>query len=262
MLSLSKHGVGSFSRLLARSLVRRGKGIASLVAALSLVPLLSCGIARKPILYPVSSSPDATFARMRERENEIRSLRARFMASTVYQGVERTAQGVLLVRKPDRFRLRLVLPFGLTLFDYLSVGEEVWTVAPFAGEKSPDLAPFSRQDLGAAFLRGADAFPGECKAETQPRGVAVACRECDACPVLRTFLLDPGTATVFQEVGYGDGGARVSLSYDVQREVDGHLLPFHIHLRDLVRGAEVDIRIQAYEVNPELRDALFLPAAG
>ena len=133
-------------------------------------------------------------------------------------------------------------------------------VAPFAGEKSADLAPFSRQDLGAAFLRGADAFPGQRKAETDARGVAVACRECDACPVLRAFLLENGTATVLEEVGYGDSGPRVSLTYGVQREVDGHLLPFHIHLRDLARGAEVDIRIQAYEVNPELRDSLFAPA--
>jgi hypothetical protein len=215
---------------------------------------------RKPILHPASTGPAETFARLREQEARIHSLRARFVASTSYQGVERTAQGVLLVRKPDRFRLRLVLPFGLTLFDYLSVGENVWTVAPFAGEKSADLAPFSRQDLGAAFLRGADAFPGQCKAEADARGVAVACRECDACPVLRAFLLENGTATVLEEVGYGDSGPRVSLTYDVQREVEGHLLPFHIHLRDLARGAEVDIRIQAYEVNPELRDALFLPA--
>lgn len=246
---------------LAPSLARRGKRIAPSVVV-SAILLLSCGVTRKPIVSPVSTGPAATFTRLREQEAQIHALRARFVASTVYQGVERTAQGALLVRKPDRFRLRLVLPFGLTLFDYLSVGENVWTVAPFAGETSADLAPFSRQDLGAAFLRGADAFPGQCKAETDARGVAVTCRECDACPVLHTFLLENGTAAVLEEVGYGDGTPRMSLTYDVQREVDGHLLPFHIHLRDLVRGAEVDIRIQAYEVNPELRDALFAPAPG
>jgi hypothetical protein len=159
------------------------------LAASLLILVSACGGARSPIVPQPSTGPDATFVRLRENEARIRSLRARFVASTVYQGVERTAQGVLLVRKPDRFRLRLVLPFGFTLFDYLSVGEDVWTVAPFAGEKSAELAPFSRQDLGAAFLRGADAFPGECKAEGATRGVAVTSRECDACPVLRSFLL-------------------------------------------------------------------------
>jgi hypothetical protein len=212
---------------------------------------------------PVSSAPvdpAATFARLREREAGIHSLRAHFMATTVHEGVERNVQGVLLVRKPDRFRLRLVLPFGLTVYDYLSVGEDVWTVAPLAADEPHDFTPFSRQDLGAAFLRGEDAFPGICTAARAERGVEVACRVCTSCPTLRTFLLDPGTGAVIEEVGYRDGAVRMILSYDVQREVDGRLLPFHIRLRDPLGEVAVEIRIEKYEVNVELPDELFRPA--
>jgi hypothetical protein len=64
------------------------------------------------------------------REEQVRSLRARFSSVARTSGVERAADGVLLIAKPDRFRLRLMLPFGITVFDYLNIGEQTWTVLP------------------------------------------------------------------------------------------------------------------------------------
>jgi outer membrane lipoprotein-sorting protein len=206
------------------------------------------------------SDPAASLARFRARERSIRSLRAQFVATTTHAGAERRASGVLIVRKPDRFRLRLVLPFGLTLFDYLSVGDEAWAVAPLFDGGAGDLALFSRQDLGAAFLRGDDAFAGECAPAEGPTGVEVACRACAACPPARTFLIEPASGALVEEVGYDGGGVRVILRYGVHRPVDGRLLPFRIRLEDPGRDASVDVRIQRYEVNPTLADELFRPA--
>ena len=65
-------------------------------------------------------TPEAAYAAVRQQEAAIRTLRARFRAA-VRRGTEtRVADGVLVVKKPDRFRLRLLSPFGFTVFDYTS----------------------------------------------------------------------------------------------------------------------------------------------
>src|SRR4029077_17363035 len=111
---------------------------------------------------------EARLAALRAEEDRVHSLRARFSSVTRMPGAERSADGVLLVAKPDRFRLRLMLPFGLTVFDYLNVGDHSWMTLPLADPQqrahAQEFAPFSRDDLGQAFLRGAYAFPGDCTA--------------------------------------------------------------------------------------------------
>jgi len=229
------------------------------VAVLGLAVLAGCTAASPPRMsLPVDA--DARLAAVRAREDHVRSLRARFSSVTHMPGAERSADGVLLVAKPDRFRLRLMLPFGITVFDYLNVGDRSWTALPLADaaqrNRVGDFAPFSREDLGQAFLRGAYAFPGRCDAASAPTGdVLVTCREAGA--LQRTLRIDRDG--IVEETSYEGRSPRLTIRYRDYRDVGAIALPFHITLDYPQRQQSVDISIDSYEVNPQLADTLFQP---
>jgi hypothetical protein len=200
---------------------------------------------------------------VRAREEQVRTLRARFSSVARLPESERSTDGVLLIAKPDRFRLRLVLPFGFTVFDSLTVGDRTWTALPLADaaqrERADEFAPFSRDDLGQAFLRGPYAFPGQCDAAPAPGDRTwVSCRAGDA--LRRTLLIDRDG--IVEETSYEAGAPRLAIRYADYRAVGGTALPFRITLAYPQRRQSVDIAIQSYEVNPPLADALFEPLAG
>ena len=237
---------------------RNGSRRAGIGLVLSLA-IAAC-TARLPPGPALPAAPDAQLAAVRAREDQIRSLRARFSSVARLRGTERSADGVLVVAKPDRFRLRLMLPFGITIFDYLTVGDRTWSALPLADQPARngagEFAPFSRDDLGQAFLRGSYAFPGECVAAPASAGqVWVACHEGDA--LRRTLLI--GKDGISEETSYQGGVPRLSIHYADYRAVDGVGLPFHITLDYPQWQQSVDITIQRYEVNPTLSDDLFRP---
>jgi outer membrane biogenesis lipoprotein LolB len=228
-----------------------------------LLLLAACSTTAPPQPHTLPAAPADRLAAVRAREDQVRSLRARFSSVARTSGGERTADGVLLIAKPDRFRLRLMLPFGFTVFDYLNVGEQTWTALPLADAQARDqvgeFSPFSRDDLGQAFLRGAHAFPGRCEAAAgSGESVGVSCREGGA--LRRTLLIGPHGIT--QETSYEDGVPRLVIHYDDYRTVDGTALPFRIRLEYPQRQQSVDISIDRYEVNPALSDTLFQPPRG
>ena len=237
-------------------MISPARGIGVLLA----LALCACAstVPRAPAL---PAEPEARLATVRAREDRVQSLRARFSSVTRLPGAERSADGVLLVAKPDRFRLRLLLPFGLTVFDYLNVGEQTWTALPLADPQQRDgageFAPFSRDDLGQAFLRGPFAFPGHCVAAAAAgETVQVTCRDGDA--LRRTLLI--GRDGIIEETSYAAGAPRLLIRYTDYRAVGAVTLPFRITLEYPQRQQSVDITIDRYEVNPPLSDALFLPA--
>ena len=204
------------------------------------------------------AAPAARLEAVRAAEDRVHSLRARFSSVTHLPGGERRADGVLLVVKPDRFRLRLMLPFGLTVFDYLAVGEQTWMALPFADAQqraqAEAFAPFSRDDLGQAFLRGVSAFPGDCAAAAaEGAQVLVRCRVGGV--VRRSVLI--GDDGIAEETTYDGDSPHMVIRYADYR--DG--MPYHLTLEYPQRQQSVDIAIQRYEVNPILADDLFLPAA-
>lgn len=234
-----------------------GSAIAGLTAAL----LHACTIAHPPA-PTLPALPEARYAAVRANEDRIRSLRARFRSVAQFPNGERAADGVLLVEKPDRFRLRLLLPLGITVFDYLNVGEQNWTSLPLAGTTEPEraaqFAPFSRTDLGETFLRGAFAFPGQCTAAAAADDrVLVSCRDGDA--LHRTVSI--GAHGIVEEVSYDGATPRLIIRYADYRPVEGVALPFRITLEYPQRQQRVDISIDSYEVNPQLAPALFQPPA-
>ena len=233
------------------------------ILALLTVGLAACaGVAPRPPA-PLPAAPAARLAAVRAAEDRIHTLRAQFNSTTHMRDGERSADGVLLVAKPDRFRLRLMLPFGLTVFDFLDVGEQSWLVLPLASSedltKAKAEVPFSRRDLGEAFLRGTFAFPGECVAsDGDDAVVAVSCRA--GGELLRRLAI--GRDGISEETSYAGGDVRLRIRYGDYREVSGIALPFHILLEYPQRQQAVDIAIQRYEVNPVLPAELFQPAPG
>lgn len=236
---------------------------AACLGAVAAAWLPACGAPRYTPATPPPSDPAAVLRVVRERENETRSLRGSFKATASHGSGESDVQGVLLVRKPDRFRMRLMLPFGFTVLDYVSHGDRAWTFLPLAkGESSEEAHLFSPADVRETFLRGPAAFPGTCTAtDESAAAVEVVCRSCDECPVLRSLRLDRHSATIVEETSYDDGAARLTIRYGDYREVDGLPLPFQVLMAYPARRLQVAIRIRSYEVNPQLKDELFKPPA-
>jgi hypothetical protein len=201
---------------------------------------------------------------VRQREDAIRSLRARFKATAFHGSDESDVQGVLLVRKTDLFRLRLLLPLGITVLDFVSHGDRAWTLLPLSNEESTsETTLFSPADVRETFQRGDAAFPGTCSATSDSVSIVdVTCRSCDECPPLRSMRLDRRRGTITDETSYDDGAPRLAIRYGDYREVDGLPLPLHVVMTYPSRRLKVEIRIRAYEVNPELSDALFAPPRG
>jgi hypothetical protein len=221
-------------------------------------------MAPPPVL--VAADPTEVFAVVRQRENTIHSMRARFSA-TVYQGENvRRAEGVLLVKKPERFRLRLLSPFGFTVFDYVTYGTHASMELPLEGKRLIDgeiaaQSAFSPVDLRQAFLRGEAAFPGRCTPRGTENEVTVDCRS-ESGEALREISIAGATATVTREISFAGEQPSVVTTFSDYRMVDAMPLPFTIELSAPQRHVTMQIVLRSYEINPALADALFDPAAG
>jgi outer membrane biogenesis lipoprotein LolB len=227
------------------------------------LPLTAC--VRSPVRPParLPEAPAARLAAVEARESAVRTFRARFTAVARNASGERRSDGVLVVAKPDRFRLRLMLPFGITVFDYVCVGDHVWMTLPLADpQQSPGgdaFTPFARDDLGAAFLRGAFAFPEPCTA-TAAAGELVDV-EC-APGTARHRVLRIDRRGLVEETTLAGDAPRLRIRYADYRRVDHVVMPFRITLEYPQRGASVDITVDAYEVNAPIAAAAFAPPAG
>jgi hypothetical protein len=227
------------------------------------VLLAACTTAKPPPPVAPDLSPAAILSLVRQREDHIVTMRARFAATTRIDTEERRADGVLLVHKPDHFRLRLLLPLGVTVFDYVSAAERVQMVLPLEnrvinGEPQGNLAAFSRADLGQAFLRGPYAFPGRCEARPVAAEIVVQCGDEGS---RREIHIDRATATIREETSFTGGVARLQLRFSDYRADGDTLLPYRIALSYPDRAMRVDIEVGRYEVNPALGAELFAPLA-
>jgi len=211
-----------------------------------------------------TTDPAEILAIVRTREDDVRSLRATFETSTRQdEKLVRTIDGVLLVRKPDAFRLRLSTPLGLTAFDYLSRADGVRVVSPFAAHGADaSYLPFSEDDLREIFIRGDRAFPGAC-AGTLARldELVVDCRAPSG-ELLRTILIDTHAGTIREERSYRGGKLHLLLRNEDYRPTASTNLPYRILLTYPSTHTAVEIVVHRYEVNPALEDRLFAPVSG
>lgn len=223
--------------------------------------LLLAACARPAPAPPPSAQLTAseTVAAYSAREAAIHTLRARFSAvATAADGAQRRVSGAFLVSRPTgAARFRLMLPFGVTVLDYVNDGADDWLTLPLAGAAySPNLVALGLADPPPAEVQSSSftadlmtsylltgALTG-CQTSTAQDGRVVAlCGE-------RYLILSTADGTLVE-----DRRAKVSLRYADQRPVDGILLPHAIAIqRD---GASVAVTVDDYDLNPTLEPALF-----
>ena len=234
----------------SRSRERRARRALVLAVALS-----AC--ARVAPLPPAPAPPGDPLAVIQHRAAALHTLRAQFDAVARFPGGERRSTGVLIVRPPDDARLRLVAPFGLTVFDGLRTGGRTYVNSPLAaGHEDASLA-FMRVGPGYSLLFGA-ADTTACRASgTQADRVEYWC----GTPPTRWVAIDRATATVSAEAELENGQPLVTRSYGDYRVVDDLPLPYRIRIDYPRQQVSVDITVTRYELNPPLRDEQFAPPA-
>jgi len=207
------------------------------------------------------------FAALQARERSVHALRAQFVATATQGSESRRADGVLLVQRPDRVRLRLVSPFGLTVLDYTSAGGQTRLLLPLEdrtldGTAGATDAAASPADFGRLLLRLGDEPGAQCSARAAEAAVVVDCVGADG-TLVRQATIDPATATVVRDVGFARGDPQVTMELGDYRVVDGVPLPFRLRLAYPRSGATTEIQVRAYAVNPEIEERVFvLPPPG
>ncbi len=229
-------------------------------AALLLCGLVCGACARQapapPAALSAGADPAEIFASVLRQEEQIHTLRARFSAEFASHTAVRRAGGVLLVKKPDCFRLRLLSPFGLTVFDYTSCGKHARIELPLEGKHIDDAeseagTQFPLALLRRQFLRTAAETSERCTPEAREAAVVVSCRDA-AGAVQHEFDIDRHTATLSREVSHD-----AQTQYEDYRPVGGLRLPFAITV--VSEPYVLHVTVAGYEVNPTLQDALFDP---
>ncbi len=240
-----------------------GRARLASLALLAVVNGVGCSTSRPTTSHLAPSDPARALADVRAREDRITTLRARFTADTQSDGARHSAEGVLLVKKPDRFRLRLMLPFGLTIFDYVAWGQHTQVTLPTENkilmDQHDNRLAFTDEDMRQAFLRGRNTFPGTCSPNGADTSVIVVeCRNA-AGTLLRQIEIDSQAGTIRQETTYAEDQPRMVIRYTDYRPVADTSLPYGIAMLYPDRHISVAIAIRRYEVNPVLSDALFQP---
>jgi hypothetical protein len=223
------------------------------------VPRVEPGIPA-PVVEP--TDPARVYAAARRREDSVHTLRARFAATVTRPHDVRRADGVLVVKKPARFRVRLLSAFGFTVFDYVSWGAHARMELPLEGRRVEDdeianHSAFSPSDMRAVFLREAGTAGLTCvPATASGTDTVVTCRDGQG-QTRRRLLIDSATATVREETQLAGDHVDVTMRFGDYRVVDATLLPYHIDLLYPERAVRLAITVRSYEVNPELADDLF-----
>jgi hypothetical protein len=224
-------------------------------AAAALLFMLAACARPAPAPPPPAPSGDP-LAVVRQRAAALRTLRAQFDSVAHFAGGERAASGVLIVRQPGDARLRLVAPFGFTVFDGLRTGGRTYVDAPLAADKEAASLAFMRVGPAESVLFGAGADDPCLPADDAPSPTAAYW--CGA-PPTRWLVVDRATATLLSETELANGTPVATRSYGDYRDVAGTPLPYRIRIEYPQKQASVDITVTTYELNPALRDDQFAP---
>ena len=223
-------------------------------AAAALLLLAAC--ARVAPAPPPPAPTGDPLAIVRQRAAALRTLRAQFDAVAHFPGGERESSGVLIVRQPGDARLRLVAPFGLTVFDGLRTGGRTYVDAPLASDREEASLAFMRVGPADSVLFGAGAGD-TCRPAAADRADTAA-SWCGS-PPTRWVIVDRATATLLSETELENGTPIATRSYGDYRDVAGTPLPYRIRIEYPQKQVSVDIAVTKYELNPTLRDDQFTP---
>lgn len=227
--------------------------------------LAGCGASHPvpPVESPVGSPADALSV-VRNGGDPVSSLRATFTARVHRGDSNQRANGVLLVQKPDRVRLRLSSPLGFTILDYTSNGgsDRLWLASEdrtLSGDELTSTTSFSPDAVRWIFLRG-DRFGEDCRERDAPEWIIVECGDQSGAPRYRGYV-QRDSRLLLREVILDGDEPRLTVVYADYRPTAGVRVPYSIEWTETKLSTRVTIDIDSYEVNPELPVRLFTPPA-
>ena len=242
-----------------------------MLARAALIALFAgCGGAR-PALPPLPSVPGpprplaearALLAELRLREDAAGSWKAVHSLSIEDRRSLRSARlrGVLLVRRPDRFRLRLLGPAGMTAMDLLFVAPRYQLAIPGGPAISGADARRERRlpvdAMARAFLRVYDGEPVALHTSATRRRLDLR----GAGGVRRTLVVGGDRPEVLVDSARGDGGESLRVTYADWREIEGRRLPFRVRMDLPQREITARVEVERYELDPRVpADAFEMP---
>jgi outer membrane lipoprotein-sorting protein len=226
------------------------------------VLLVGCGAAPTPSPEPFAVVPADPTTVVRNGGDPVTSLRATFLARVrTGDGVE-SARGVLLVSKPDRFRMRLSSLFGLTILDYLSNSDDdrLWLASAdriLVGDEIARSAAFSPDAVRWIFLRHRR-LQQSCVEINGGDDAVVECTDGPGRVIYRGYV-QRSSGLLQREIMF-DERPQLTVTYGDYRVTEGVRLPYSIEWIEAASGVRVRIEVSRYEVAPRLSDELFAPA--
>lgn len=227
---------------------------------LSLSLLVSCGASREP--EPAVQTSGSALRVISDGGDRVSSLRATFVARIRSGDVAERVRGILLVSKPERFRLRLSSIFGFTILDYLSDAgaERLWLLSEdrvLVGEDISHSGLLSTDAVRWVFLRQGSRFKG-CRQRGAGRDTLVECRDHQGRVAYRGYVENDTLLLVREEI-LGPDRPALRIAYSDHRATQGVRLPYRIEWTEDASGARVEIDIDRYEVDPRLSSEMFAP---
>ena len=178
------------------------------------------------------------------RSGVIDTLQARFRARVQAGGDRRSLRGVLLFRRPEALRLRLMMPFGFTVYDGLSIGGQTWESSPYV--EIPKSDPLLPRIAGLSLFRPLR----ECEelSSIDASSLRISCRGRSG---RRILDIDRKSELPRRETVVDSPASVVRADYSDYRQVDNHKLPFEIDI-STSQGLKIALSISSYEINSDL----------
>jgi hypothetical protein len=202
--------------------------------------LLGCGARQTPSRQVDTTVPNDPLTVVRNGGDPVTSLRATFLASVRRGDSIERARGVLLVSKPDRFRLRLSSLFGFTIFDYLSdAGDDrLWLASAdriLVGDEISRAASFSPDAIRWIFLRQRGRLQSSCREREAGDDALVECTD-DHGDLRYRGYVQRASGLLLREVVLDEAQPRLTVAYADYRPTADVRLPYSIE-RVIVRSA-------------------------
>lgn len=242
-----------------------------------LVAALVSGCCTLPRLAPLprvtgAPAPPARLlqllSRLRAAQASVRTLKVVHRITLTSRGGASSGalRGLLAVRRPDAYRLRVLGPAGLTAMDLVwSGGRFVLDVPPSGVHLVGDERTPRRRLHGVPVDGLARAFLGTYEAARASlvedgRWAVLTLEERDG--ARRVLYVRPGDAVVAIDARFEDGRETLRLTHADRRVVSGVALSHRVRCDMPPEGLSATIEVDRYDVNPPLPDAAFALPAG
>lgn len=263
---------GTKTRRPPSAAVARWRPILRVLVSSCSIPLFLSACCSLPPLAPLPriAAPPAPATRVQALLAELRGAQAPVHTLKVVHHITVQAegrpstgamQGLLAVRRPDAYRLRVLGPAGITAMDLAwRSGRFVLTVPPRGvrvdgDERTPreQLRGVPVDGLARAFLGTFDATRAALVEDARWSLLTLV----EPGGARRKLFVDRRNGTVAVDARFEGGAETTRLTQGGYRQVGGVWLPFRVRFDMPAQRVVATITVDRYDVNPALPDAAF-----